>query len=206
MLRTCYPANELQGYKGSISFSAAFKNIIYPIPILQLTDSLTSPDDYGLYINTQVALWLDSRSYNKHKSLREVSGFVIVTPKIHDEFDSFQASLSNPEWSNLKICQLLEYWNSHARKICLPKINMYHNQYLQLKLADVDDLCEWILKLRESFGNESSRINDKEDDKKLHTVTVNDATDSSNDQIKKSKKGGSFWTVAGGVTLTDFDR
>ena len=58
-----------------------FKNIIYPIPILQLTDSLTSPDDYGLYINTQVALWLDSRSYSKHKPLREVSGFVIVTPK-----------------------------------------------------------------------------------------------------------------------------
>ena len=62
---------------------------------------------------------------------------------------------------------------------------MYHNQYLQLKPADVDDLCEWILKLRESLGNESSRINDKEDDKKVHTVTVNDATDSSNDQIKK---------------------
>ena len=49
---------------------------------------------------------------------------------------------------------------------------MYHNQHLQLKPADVDDLCEWILKLRESFGNESSRINDKEDDKRVHTVTV----------------------------------
>ena len=61
---------------------------------------------------------------------------------------------------------------------------MYHNQYLQLKPADVNDLCEWILKLRESFGNESSRINDKEDGKKLHTVTVNDATDSSNDPRK----------------------
>ena len=25
----------------------------------------------------------------RHKPLREVSGFVVVTPKIHDEFDSF---------------------------------------------------------------------------------------------------------------------
>ena len=37
-------------------------------------------------LNIQVALWLDSRSYNMQKPLREVSGFVTVTPKIHDEF------------------------------------------------------------------------------------------------------------------------
>ena len=88
--------------------------------------------------------------------------------------------------------------NSHARTICLAKINKYHNQYLQLKPADVDDLCEWILKLRESFGNESKRINDNGEDKKVHMMLLIPATN--------SKIGGSIWTVAGGITLMDFDR
>ena len=42
--------------------------------------------------------------------------------------------------------------------------------------------------------------------KMMNTVTVNDAADSSNDQLTNSKIGGSIWTVAGGVTLMDFDR
>ena len=71
-----------------------------------------------------------------------MSGFVIVTPNIHDEYDTFRAFLSNAEWSQIKTCNLLEYWNSHGmQNNLLPKINMYHNHDLQLKPGDVDDLC-----------------------------------------------------------------
>ena len=45
-------------------------------------------------------------------------------------------------------------------------------------------------------------INDNGEDKKVYTVTGNGADDSSNDQLTNSN----IWTVAGGVTLMDFDR
>ena len=40
----------------------------------------------------------------------------------------------------------------------------------------------------------------------MYTVTLNDAADSSNDQLTNSKIRGSILTVAGGVILMDFDR
>ena len=46
----------------------------YPIHILQLTVSLTSPDEYGLYMNTRVTLWLDSHSYNKAQTFKRSVG------------------------------------------------------------------------------------------------------------------------------------
>ena len=49
---------------------------------------------YVLNIDTDVAVWLDSRAFHKKSPLRKACGFVIVNSKVHDDFDRFKKSHS----------------------------------------------------------------------------------------------------------------
>ena len=45
----------------------------------QLTPYRQSPEEYGLSLNADVALWLDSRAYNNQPPLRQFCDFVFIT-------------------------------------------------------------------------------------------------------------------------------
>ena len=95
------------------------------------------PGEYGLNINADVALWMDSRAYNKQPPLRQVHGFVIVTPELHEEFDSFRAKETSKYNSILREIRLLKCWNLR-RPVPTPTIAMYGKAYLMLFPSDCD--------------------------------------------------------------------
>ena len=86
---------------------------------MQFSNCFKSPDHvHALDINPDVALWLDSHSYDSKPQLHEASGFVIVNPMLHSEVEAFEAALSTPECNNLRLGPLLQYWKDFVRPSC----------------------------------------------------------------------------------------
>ena len=123
---------------------------VFSFHLLQLTIDDKSPDEYGLNIDADVALWLDSRAYNYYPPLRQFCDFVFVTSVLHQEFDVFKQKETTPGHSTLPLAPLLDYWNK-LRSSPLPVIRMFGKLYLKLNSSDTDELYQWIYNTREKL-------------------------------------------------------
>ena len=115
---------------------------------LQLSQHVQQENEYGLNINSDVELWLDSRAYQKRPSLQEACGFVIMNSELHDEFDQFKMKEAYPDYSLLQHIELLDFW-LRSKKLLLPTVSKFGKQYVRLHHTEVDSLCRWVLKMRE---------------------------------------------------------
>ena len=123
--------------------------MIHNIILLQLKEYL-SPGEYGLSIDTDVALWIESRTFSKKPPLRELIDFIIVNKSPHDKFDEFKRRETHREYSILSINNLLQHWNSYERNSSSPVIMIYGKPHLKLHYSDVDELCQWVLDQKEN--------------------------------------------------------
>ena len=128
-------------------------------PSFQLCEHFQSPGEYALFVDTHVALWLDSRAHKKLPCLPEVSGSVIVTETLQEEFDKFKSALPHMECSHLEIGPLLQYWNTFVRPSPGIPITMFGKQYLELHYSEVDCLCQWVVDTR-ACGRRDITISD----------------------------------------------
>ena len=58
---------------------------------------------YALSKDTDVALWLHHRAYNKFPPLSDDGNFVIVSTEVHDNFDDFKSKEVEPGYSYLEL-------------------------------------------------------------------------------------------------------
>ena len=116
---------------------------------MQLAQCCLSPDEYGLNVNADVALWLDARAYSNQPSLRQFYGFVFVTPELHSDFDSFRVKFTTCEESMFPLVALLDFWN-RRRAVPSSVITMFRKPYLKLHPSEVDDLCQWVYDARDN--------------------------------------------------------
>ena len=120
---------------------------------MQLSSCLKSRahDEYAHYINSDMALWLDSRAYNDQPPLRKACNFVFITPDLQSEFDAFRDKIPRtPECSLFPLVALLDFWNKNVRPSAGTTTAMYGKQYLCLNASEVDNLCQWVYDTREA--------------------------------------------------------
>ena len=107
--------------------------------------------DYGLNIDTDLALWLDSRDFHKNNPpLHRACGFVIINSQVHDDFNKFKKVQAQCDYSLLESVELLDLWNS-SRNSPDAVMNRFGKQYIRLHRTDIESLCKWVMELRESF-------------------------------------------------------
>ena len=89
--------------------------------------------------------------------VKDAVDFVIVNNMLHDEFNEFKrAEISI--YSYLRINELLKFYlgcNCHLRVYVVKK---YGHEYLLLLGESVDELIQWIRKLRETFPTEGRKL------------------------------------------------
>lgn len=102
-------------------------------------------------MDTDVAIWLDSRAYQDMGSLQDTGDFVVVNSELHDEFDKFKKENIDSKFSYLKVNKLLNLYLHHNSDLKKHLVAMFNNDYLKLKGDDVDDVCKWVYKMREVF-------------------------------------------------------
>ena len=105
--------------------------------------------EYGLSIDTDLSLWLESREFNNKPPLRTVYDFVIVNSSLHSEFDEFKSEMTDREYSVLPTNTLLEYWNTFERNSPQPTTMLFGKHHHKLHCTEVDQLCEWVMKQRD---------------------------------------------------------
>jgi hypothetical protein len=117
------------------------------------------PDEYCLSKDTDVALWLDYRRFQKEPCLTDYQDFVVVNSQLHDQFDLFRNSL-NAENSLLPMCELLIFYCASQRSQLLSsKVVKYGNIYLDVHYSEVDKLVFWVDEMRERYyGLEGEEI------------------------------------------------
>ena len=107
--------------------------------------------DYALSKDIDVALWQDYRAHCNMEPVKDAVDFVIVNNMLHDEFKRAEISI----YSYLRINELLKFYlgcNCHLRVYVVKK---YGHEYLRLS---VDELIQWIRKLREIFPTEGQKL------------------------------------------------
>ena len=129
---------------------------------IQISQYLEQEGEYGLNIDVDVALWLDARKFQKKPPLREANGFVIINMEIHKEFDEFKRKEASIEYSLLENIELLKLWlKNHNLQCSSPTtIEKFGKKYVRLHYTDMDDLCRWVLEVRDKFttmGKEAFR-------------------------------------------------
>lgn len=77
-----------------------------------------------------------------------MSGFIIVTETLQQDFDNFKSTLPHAEFSRLEVSPLLQYWNDFVRPSSGIPITLFGKQYLELHFSEVDSLCQWVLDTR----------------------------------------------------------
>ena len=119
----------------------------------QLSPFFEQKGEYGLNIDTDVALWLDSREFESKPTLRQACGFVIINSQIHDEFDSFKSNNIHRDYSFLPCNELLDLWLAtlYNTQSELRITGRFGKQYVKLHFTEVDKLCKWVLQLRKQF-------------------------------------------------------
>ena len=120
---------------------------------IQISQYLEQEGEYGLNIDTDVALWLDTRKFQKKPTLRKASGFVTVDMEIHDEFDEFKEKETSNAYSLLENIDLLKVrLKSHDLQCLSPSIvEKFGKEYVRLHYTDMDSLCSWVLEVRDKF-------------------------------------------------------
>ena len=114
----------------------------------QLSENLEA-GEHGLSIDTDVALWIEHRKYNKRPDLRQVMDFVIVNSEQHSEFDDFKRAMTDRNCVLLSSNALLDYWNDFVRRVSQSTITVYGQKHHKLHYTEMDQLIEWVMKQRE---------------------------------------------------------
>ena len=109
--------------------------------------------EHGLNIDTDVAVWLHYRAYSKQPDLQKVQGFVIVTEALHNEFDDFKKKELQPKYSFLEKCDLLDLYLQNNPHLNIQSISRYSRTYYMFGAVDIDDLCQWVYRLRDKFAS-----------------------------------------------------
>ena len=109
-------------------------------------------DETGLHIDADVALWLDYRSTHQLPPLLVVQGlnFVIVDNQLMNEFLNFKQKEVQLGFSFLKCNHLLKMWLSQT-KAAVP-VSKYDNEYVYLNCTQIDDLCQWVMEMRDNVA------------------------------------------------------
>ena len=118
---------------------------------MQLKSHFEREGEYGLSINVDVALWLDSRAHNGMSPLRKAHNFVVIDSTLHDEFDAFKKAEVDPEYSLLPVCELLEFWYQGLKRGSMQPIFRFGRRYLRLHCSDVDQLVRWVLQMQDQL-------------------------------------------------------
>ena len=138
-----------------VCYFAHFHSICFDFIFLfmQLSALLVEKGEYGLNIDTDVALWLDSREFENKPTLRQTCGFVIVNSKLHDEFDHFKERNMEYDYSLLPYIELIDLWINchHPPSESLVFLEKFKRRYIRLHNREVDSLCRWVLELRVKF-------------------------------------------------------
>ena len=125
---------------------------------MQLSYLFEEDDDHTLSKDVDVALWQDYRAHHNMQPVRDALDFVIVNNKLHDEFDEFKRAEIESMYSYLRLNELLKFYlrcNPHLSRYVVKK---YGHTYLQLLCECVDELCQWIYKLRETFHKQGQKV------------------------------------------------
>ena len=110
--------------------------------------------EYGFNIDSDVALWLDSRAFLKKPSLRKACGFVILNAELHKEFDEFKKAHCVYDYDLLEYVELLKCWSLSLKAENRPPIiHKFGKNYIKLCSTDIDVLCRWASDLKEQFDN-----------------------------------------------------
>ena len=86
--------------------------------------------------------------------VKDAVDFVIVNNMLHDEFKRAEISI----YSYLRMNELLKFYlrcNCHLRVYVVKK---HGHEYLRLLSESVDELIQWIRKLRETFPTEGQKL------------------------------------------------
>ena len=109
-------------------------------------------------IDTNVTLWLDCRSFCNYSPLKKVDGFVIITSEIHKEFDAYMNAIKELKGLNfLPAIELLQLWHA-SNKIPLSTVSNYGKCYIPLNSSQLDEVVEWMLKMRKKFLSQGQEI------------------------------------------------
>ena len=90
----------------------------------QLSEHLKA-GEHGLSIDTDVALWIEYRKYNKRPDLRQVMDFVLVNNEQHSEFDEVKKAMTERDYVLLSSNALIDYWNEFERSVSQSTITVY---------------------------------------------------------------------------------
>ena len=72
---------------------------------------MKSQKQYGLSIDTDVALWMESRMTEGKPMLDGMAGFIFINSELHDNFDSFKSQHCSQGYSTFPYISLLKKWN-----------------------------------------------------------------------------------------------
>ena len=125
----------------------------YTVITSQLTSCVKScaHDEYAHYINSDIAQWLDSRTYNNQLPLNKACNFVFIIPELQSEFHAFRDKIPcTPDCSLFPLLALLDFWNKNVRPSAGTTTAMYEKQYRKLNVSEVDTLCQWVYDTREA--------------------------------------------------------
>ena len=87
--------------------------------------------EYALSKDLNVALWLDYRSFNNEKPLKEVydGDFVIIDEQLHAQFDEFKQNVVPTNHSMVQKLNLIDHYLSTKGKFC---VELYGKLYVML--------------------------------------------------------------------------
>ena len=112
--------------------------------------------EYALSKDLNVALWLDYRSFNKEKLLKEVydGDFLIIDEQLHAQFDEFKQKFVPANHSMVRKLNLIDHYLSTKGKFCVSNcVGLYGKLYVVLNSVQMDDFCQWINDSRENDGD-----------------------------------------------------
>ena len=112
--------------------------------------------EYALSKDLNVALWLDYRSFNKEKLLKEVydGDFLIIDEQLHAQFDEFKQKFVPANHSMVRKLNLIDHYLSTKGKFCVSNcVELYGKLYVVLNSVQMDDFCQWIYDSRENDGD-----------------------------------------------------
>ena len=126
---------------------------------LQLEPHLDrSKGEFGLHIDLDVLLWLESRTYHKLTPLHVLGhlGFVVVNNETMEEFEEFKLKEVPSGFSVFKCNHLLNLWLSNHKEV--HQYTQYGASHVCLQFKQVDNLCEWVTQLREEVQKKGRQI------------------------------------------------
>ena len=119
-----------------------------------------SKGEFALNIDLDVLLWQESRKYNQLPPLKTTDnlGFVVLNELEMEEFERFKRMNIQIGSSILRCNHLLTSWLFSHKEVC--QFVMFGCRHVSLVQKQVDDLCEWVLDLRDQVEGKGRQVLD----------------------------------------------